>query len=74
MLRKMSLVCRAKPTATIQFSRPGPVVEKMPDAARHEHDVILGALIEKRPGAARKTMGRHIVNAASRFGYDIPMI
>ncbi|WP_026163858.1 FadR/GntR family transcriptional regulator [Cupriavidus neocaledonicus] len=56
------------------FSRPGPVFGKMPHAARHEHEVILDALIEKNAKAARDAMGRHIVNAASRFGYDITLI
>lgn len=56
------------------FSRPGPVFGKMPYAARHEHEVILEALIEKNAKAARDAMGRHIVNAASRFGYDITLI
>ncbi|CAG9172777.1 FadR/GntR family transcriptional regulator [Cupriavidus pampae] len=53
------------------FSRPGPVFGKMPMAARHEHAVILQAITDGKPAAARDAMGQHIVNAASRFGYDI---
>jgi GntR family transcriptional regulator, transcriptional repressor for pyruvate dehydrogenase complex len=56
------------------FSRPGPVFGKMPNAARQEHDVILEALIKKEPAVARQLMGQHIVNAASRFGYEITLI
>lgn len=56
------------------FSRPGPVFGKMPNAARQEHDVILDALIKKEPAVARQLMGQHIVNAASRFGYEITLI
>lgn len=53
------------------FSRPGPVFGKMPTAARHEHSVILQAIMENKAEVARNAMGTHIVNAASRFGYDI---
>ncbi|MET8787322.1 FCD domain-containing protein [Streptomyces sp. NPDC049097] len=53
------------------FSRPGPVFGKMPEEARREHDVILQALLDKDPELARKAMEKHLVNAASRFGYDI---
>ncbi|HEV3105099.1 MAG TPA: FCD domain-containing protein, partial [Trinickia sp.] len=56
------------------FSRPGPVFGKMPDAARQEHEVIVAALIDKNPALAREVMGQHIVNAASRFGYEIKLI
>lgn len=55
------------------FSRPGPVFGKMPDAARREHDAVLQALVEKNPALAREAMGKHLVNAASRFGYDISL-
>jgi DNA-binding FadR family transcriptional regulator len=56
------------------FSRPGPVFGKMPNAARQEHEGILQSLIEKNPTAARELMGQHIVNAASRFGYEITLV
>lgn len=55
------------------FSRPGPVFGKMPNAARHEHVEILDALVAKDPKLARDRMGQHIVNAASRFGYEISL-
>jgi GntR family transcriptional repressor for pyruvate dehydrogenase complex len=56
------------------FSRPGPVFGKMPGAARQEHEVIVEALIDKNPARARELMGQHIVNAASRFGYEITLV
>lgn len=53
------------------YSRPGPVFGKIPGAATDEHDVILAAIRSKDPAAARAAMGVHLVNSASRMGYEI---
>jgi DNA-binding GntR family transcriptional regulator len=44
---------------------------KIPNAARGEHETLIQAFVDKDAAAARELMGRHIVSAASRFGYDI---
>lgn len=55
----------------VNFSRQGPMFGNIPHAARDEHEKLVQAFADKNAAAARELMGQHIVNAASRFGYDI---
>ena len=56
---------------TMNFARRGPVFSNIPHAARGEHEELVQAFIDRNATAARQIMGEHIVNAASRFGYEI---
>jgi DNA-binding FadR family transcriptional regulator len=56
---------------TMNFARRGPVFSNIPHAARGEHEDLVQALTDGNAAAARQIMGQHIVNAASRFGYEI---
>jgi DNA-binding FadR family transcriptional regulator len=56
---------------TMTFARRGPVFSNIPHAARGEHEELVQAFIDRNATAARQIMGEHIVNAASRFGYEI---
>jgi DNA-binding GntR family transcriptional regulator len=47
------------------------VFSNIPHAARGEHEELVQAFIDRNATAARQIMGEHIVNAASRFGYEI---
>jgi DNA-binding GntR family transcriptional regulator len=47
------------------------VFSNIPHAARGEHEDLVQALTDRNAAAARQIMGQHIVNAASRFGYEI---
>jgi GntR family transcriptional regulator, transcriptional repressor for pyruvate dehydrogenase complex len=60
-----------RPLIAASFSRHGPMFGNIPHAARAEHEQLLQAFSERNAAAARELMGRHIVSAASRFGYDI---
>jgi GntR family transcriptional regulator, transcriptional repressor for pyruvate dehydrogenase complex len=60
-----------RPLIAANFSRHGPMFGNIPNAARGEHEQLVQAFIDKNPVAAREIMGRHIVAAASRFGYEI---
>jgi DNA-binding GntR family transcriptional regulator len=55
----------------MNFARRGPVFSNIPHAARGEHEDLVQALTDGNAAAARQIMGQHIVNAASRFGYEI---
>jgi DNA-binding GntR family transcriptional regulator len=55
----------------MNFARRGPVFSNIPHAARGEHEELVQAFIDRNATAARQIMGEHIVNAASRFGYEI---
>lgn len=60
-----------RPLIAANFSRQGPMFGNIPNAARGEHEQLVQAFADKNPAAAREIMGRHIVAAASRFGYEI---
>ncbi|HVE07222.1 MAG TPA: FadR/GntR family transcriptional regulator [Paraburkholderia sp.] len=60
-----------RPLIAANFSRQGPMFGDIPNAARGEHEQLVQAFADKNPAAAREIMGRHIVAAASRFGYEI---
>ena len=60
-----------RPLIAANFARQGPMFGKIPNTARAEHETLIQAFIDKDAAAARELMGRHIVSAASRFGYDI---
>ena len=60
-----------RPLIAANFSRHGPMFGNIPNAARGEHEQLVQAFVDKNPAAAREIMGRHIVAAASRFGYEI---
>jgi GntR family transcriptional repressor for pyruvate dehydrogenase complex len=60
-----------RPLIAASFSRQGPMFGNIPHAARGEHEALVQAFSEKNAAVARKLMGEHIVEAASRFGYEI---
>lgn len=60
-----------RPLIAANFSRQGPMFGNIPNAARGEHQDLVQAFADKNPAAAREIMGKHIVSAASRFGYEI---
>lgn len=60
-----------RPLIAVNFSRHGPMFGNIPHAARDEHEALVQAFIGKDSALARRLMGEHIVNAASRFGYEI---
>jgi GntR family transcriptional repressor for pyruvate dehydrogenase complex len=60
-----------RPLIAANFSRQGPMFGNIPNAARGEHETLMQAFVERDAAAAREIMGRHIVSAASRFGYEI---
>lgn len=60
-----------RPLIAANFARQGPMFGNIPNAARAEHDMLVQAFANKDSARARELMGQHIVEAASRFGYDI---